>query len=403
MKWARALTVLILAVLLLQPATLKASHQHTRVEVNIWLHGAPEIQPIKDLETLVGVKFNGAKWYQNWDDQWRPWIPTGYHSNGYTPEMSWQPMLKQLDGSYVGVANSDIVAGVYDSYLDTISGQIKALPFRLRISFGNEFNGGWNPWGLGRVGNTVENHKAAWRYVVDRFRLNGLTNVDWIWTPNVDPFNQTPSFASMYPGDDYVTYLGLDGYNFSTTNGPYWMSFDQVFLSSYKQLQAISAKDIYLIEVGSVEVGGDKAAWIKDMFDKLETSYTQIKGITWWNVAYPEYDMRIETSVASRLQFARSVNGEAVSSPPPANGSAVQQKETTPLAKNVPTKAEDPALPVIAPNDTGFSLPAVIRQLTPDRSTTIVGTSALLLFLLTVIFFAITRRALKVEKTSRDS
>lgn len=395
----KPLLITLLAVMMPMvglPASVQANHQKTRVEVNIWLHGAPEIQPIKDLENLVGVKFNGAKWYENWDDPWRPHIPNGYHSNGYIPEMTWQPMLKQPDGSYLGVANDDIVAGVYNSYLDTMSAQVKSLPYRLRIAYAAEFNGWWNPWGLGKVGNTTENHKTAWRYIVNRFKANGVTNVDWIWTPNADPFNLTPSFASMYPGNDYVTYFGLDGYNFSTTNGPYWMSFDQVFQSSYNQLQAIAAKDVYLIEVGSVEVGGDKPAWIKDMFEKLETGYSRIKGITWWNVAYPQYDMRIQTSEASRIQFAKSVNGTPAAPPTvPATGQGATTGKTNQSAA-APPKTEDPAVPAPLPDpaDQGFSLPSIVRQLTPDRSTLLVGGAALLLFVLTAFSFVVTHIAL---------
>ena len=384
------------------PVSADANHQKTRVEVNIWLHGAPDIQPIKDLESLVGVKFNGAKWYENWDDPWRPHIPNGYHANGYIPEMTWQPMLKQPDGSFKGVANDDIVAGAYDSYLDTMSAQVKSLPYRLRIAFAAEFNGDWNPWGLGKVGNTTENHKTSWRHIVNRFKANGVTNVDWIWTPNVDPFNMTPSYASMYPGNEYVTYFGLDGYNFSTTNGPYWMSFDQVFQSSYNQLQAIAQKDVYLIEVGSVEVDGDKAAWIKDMFEKLETGYSRIKGITWWNVAYTQYDMRIQSSEASRLQFAASVNGTPAApvAPPASNPGAAPGKTTQKTTP--PPKTEDPAVPTALPDpaDQGFSLPSIVRQLTPDRSTTVVGAAALILFALTAIFYAVVHTALREPKNT---
>lgn len=339
MKWG----VLFLAFLLTPFFSVQANHQETRVEVNIWLHGAPDIQPIKDLESLVGVKFNGAKWYENWDDPWRPHIPNGYHANGYIPEMTWQPMLKQPDGSFKGVANDDIVAGAYDSYLDTMSAQVKALPYRLRISYAAEFNGGWNPWGMGKVGNTVENHKTAWRHIVNRFKANSVTNVDWVWTPNADPFQMTPSYASMYPGNEYVTYFGLDGYNFSTTNGPYWMSFDQVFRTSYDQLQAIANKDVYLMEVGSVEVGGDKAAWIKDMFEKLESDYARIKGITWWNVAYPQYDMRIQSSQASIDQFRASVNG--TTAPAPATTDVKPSPQST--AKQPSTNKKTTVTPLI--------------------------------------------------------
>src|SRR5437879_11173312 len=59
-----------------------------------------------------------------------------------------------------------------------------------------------------------ERFKAAYRYVVDRVRARGVTNVKWMFHTNnysypLDTWNFAPAY---YPGSDYVDWLGLSVY-----------------------------------------------------------------------------------------------------------------------------------------------------------------------------------------------
>ncbi|QQG50248.1 MAG: hypothetical protein HZB70_01535 [Candidatus Berkelbacteria bacterium] len=272
------------------------------------MHGAPDITPVTSFEAQMGIKFYSLKWYQNWDQELNQNIARNYHSNGYLPELSWQPMYK-VGSDYVGVSYDDVTSGQYDNYINSYAQVIKSLGFEVRISLAAEMNGDWNPWGIGKVGNNTENHKTFWRYVINKFREAGTNNVKWVWSPNIRPFGGAATYASMYPGDDYVDFTGFDGYNFSSTNGAPWLSFRQLFESSYNEMLAVTNKDMLIMEIGSVEQGGSKAQWIKEMFDDLETGFPKIKGLTWWSVAYPQFDMRINSSPASQDQFASSVKG----------------------------------------------------------------------------------------------
>ena len=49
-----------------------------------------------------------------------------------------------------------------------------------------------------------------------------------------------------------------------------------------------------IAEMASTEVGGSKAAWIKDAFLKIKTKYKRIKNVTWFNIN-KETDWRVHT------------------------------------------------------------------------------------------------------------
>ena len=62
-------------------------------------------------------------------------------------------------------------------------------------------------------GNRPGEYVAAWRHVHDIFTSVGANDVTWVWCPNVDPDHKMQSLGSLYPGDAYVDWTCLDGYN----------------------------------------------------------------------------------------------------------------------------------------------------------------------------------------------
>ena len=91
------------------------------------------------------------------------------------------------------------------------------------------------------------------------FRSAGADNVRWVWTPNVDGGGQYP-FRRFYPGDRWVDWVGLDGFNWAKRGE--WQSFTDLFGSSYETLSRISSRPMIVAETGSSQSGGDKAAWV---------------------------------------------------------------------------------------------------------------------------------------------
>jgi beta-mannanase len=199
---------------------------------------------------------------------------------------------------------SAIANGAYDAYVRRWASQIKAWGKPLMLRFAHEMNGNWYPWAEGVNGNAAGQYVAAYRRVVGTFRAAGVTNVTWVWSPNV-AFPGSVPIARLFPGAAYVDWTGLDGYNWGTAAASGWQSFEQVFGASITQVRALSAKPLMLAEIGSAEQGGDKAAWITDFFARL-AARPEVRGFVWFNHD-KEADWRVQSSDASRIAYAKAV------------------------------------------------------------------------------------------------
>ena len=156
-------------------------------------------------------------------------------------------------------ALSTIVAGAHDGYLQASAQAAAAYGKQFQLRFAPEMNGSWAPWEGSVNGNTPALYVAAWQHVVSIFRAAGATNVRWVWSPNNGPTSTIPSY---YPGDAWVDYIGIDGYNWGSSLGS-WQSFSQVFGPASAVVTSLSAvKPIQISEMASAETGGNKAAWI---------------------------------------------------------------------------------------------------------------------------------------------
>ena len=71
------------------------------------------------------------------------------------------------------------------------------------------------PLGEGANGNKPGEYVAAWRHVHDIFAAAGATNATWVWCPYADVTPQPAPSPSYYPGDAYVDWTCLDGYNWA--------------------------------------------------------------------------------------------------------------------------------------------------------------------------------------------
>jgi hypothetical protein len=197
-------------------------------------------------------------------------------------------------------SDANVLNGKYDSYLRTWAAAARAWghPFLLRFAW--EMNGNWYPWGYegGNNGNSPAIYAAMWKHVHDIFTAAGATNVRWVWCVNNSPFS-----TDSFPGDAYVDYVGMDGYNYGTINGHAWESFDSVFSWAYNALTSLSTRPVIICEVGSVEAGGDKAAWISDMFARIPAAYPRIAGVIWFDAPYGSYPVQVNTSQAALAAF----------------------------------------------------------------------------------------------------
>ncbi len=241
-------------------------------------------------------------------------------SHGAIPFYSWgsQSIPVPSNLSEPNFQLSDMIEGHHDAYIRKFAEAAKAWghPFFLRFNW--EMNGGWFAWAEGVNGNKAGEYVAAWRHVHDIFTQVGATNATWVWCPNVDPENQMQDLSKLYPGDSYVDWTGLDGYNWGTNPArpDRWRSFDSLYSSTYKKITGTiaPAKPLIISEVGSSEYGGSKAAWIKDMLAKIPTNYPKIRGVLWFDKFDDGMDWPIETSSSATAAFAEGIANPAYAS-----------------------------------------------------------------------------------------
>jgi beta-mannanase len=108
-------------------------------------------------------------------------------------------------------------------------------------------------------------------------------------------------WTNYYPGDAYVDWVGMDAYNWGNSSSCCtWQSFSDLVTDLYNDYA--TTKPIIVPETASAEVGGSKAAWIADLQQQLETHFTAIKAVVWFDIN-KETDWRIASSPATLAAY----------------------------------------------------------------------------------------------------
>ena len=224
-------------------------------------------------------------------------------ARGAVPMVTWEPWRDgRLGPRQPEFALRRLLAGDYDELIRRWAESARDWRGPVLLRFAPEMNGDWNSWSPGVNGNTAREYVAVWRHVHDLFAAVGARNVEWVWSPNVSFPGSTP-IRDVYPGDAYVDWVGLDGYNWGASRpGTRWQSFGSVFGPTLRAITRLTAKPVVLTEIASTEAGGRKSAWIRDFLAQIER-YPSVVGFVWFQYD-KETDWRIDSSNASRAAFA---------------------------------------------------------------------------------------------------
>jgi hypothetical protein len=232
--------------------------------------------------------------------------------NGRIPMLSWDPNGVTLDA---------INAGNYDHYIRERALALGKLRQPVFLRPMSEMNGDWSDWdgahnnSPGKTDGPAK-YVAAWRRLHRIFSSVGTRNVVWVWAPNHDstPTNAWNSFRRYYPGGAYVDWVGIDGYNWGTTQSwSRWQSFAQLMRPVYAAYAP--RKPIMVSETGSCEQGGSKAQWILAAAAAVEKTMRRIRALVWFDEA-KECDWRISSS-PSALAATRAVALRRIFNPRP--------------------------------------------------------------------------------------
>ncbi|PZF66379.1 hypothetical protein DEI81_01880 [Curtobacterium sp. MCBD17_013] len=244
-----------------------------------------------DTATKIGTAPNMAGYFQGFDQDFRADAVQRSWANGRLPMLTWESQPNAAGNNapdQSAYSLSKIIKGDFDAYITKYAEAVKANGQPVAIRFDHEMNGNWYPWSEGVNGNTRGQYVEAWRHVWKIFQATGA-NADaiWVWAPSrvdVLPTESTTAWnhrtidytTSLYPGTQYVDWVGMSGYYRSASSDP---TFDTTFGATLQQLRQIAPdKKILLAEIGATETGGSigsanapsqKAAWITSLFDAL--------------------------------------------------------------------------------------------------------------------------------------
>jgi hypothetical protein len=191
------------------------------------------------------------------------------------------PALQFASG---GTTNRQVALGAVDAKVLTWANAAKAWGKPFFLMFNPEVNGScWYYWTICGTSSTAVDYVSAWRHVHDLVKLAGATNVTWTWCPNVDVNGTLPALESAYPGDAYVDWTCMDGYNWGAARSDLWRPFRDLFASTYARLMALApSKPIFLGELASNDATGDKTEWFRDMFTSLPRDFPNVHAYVWF-------------------------------------------------------------------------------------------------------------------------
>lgn len=233
-------------------------------------------------------------------------------SLGKTPIISWIPEIGETRRECDPDDNTitHILQGRYDDYIIKFALEVKSFGHKICIDFLHEFNAGWYTWSGKKNGankSATDKVIKVWKYVVQIFRDQNVTNVKWVWTVHEDSYDVPKEdwnhISNYWPGEGWVDIVGIDGFNFYPENPerdvtPY-MSFYQCFNKMYKEVESLNTLPI-MIMTGTGEFSykdKNKPLWIEDMFQNLKENFPRIKSVNWFNYKYSDkIDWRINSS-----------------------------------------------------------------------------------------------------------
>jgi hypothetical protein len=253
-----------------------------------------------NVKHLYGVTPASVMWFDSWASGhpfpveearmlWR---------HGIMPHYTWEPWDPALGpNDPAQIHLQAVIDGSWDAYITARAREFAAVRQPILVRWGHEFNGNWYPWGIANNNSDPSLYVRAYRHVHDLVSAAGARNVQWVWAYNngSSPDTAYNDPAAAYPGDRYVDWVGIDGYNWGfgpswDPAGDHWTTFTATVDAAYAKSRAIAPrKPVMLGEFASTEDGGDKAQWLKDLDTTLRSgAYPDLKLLTYFDLTKEE-------------------------------------------------------------------------------------------------------------------
>jgi beta-mannanase len=231
-----------------------------------------DIADLQSFENWSGKKHSVVTIFQGFSPEGQTPFPRtqldNIWQNGNTPLLTLEPwgtddILDVIINGTLDTYFEDYAQDVYNWTQEnwTVNGETGTRK-QLFIRFAHEMNlhDEAYPWS----NKTPASYKAAWIHVHNIFKSKNLTSgvLQWVWcVNNYDvPFDGYKA-EEYYPGDEYVDWVGIDGYNTGESvpnaNWDHWETFTQRFkhmLDRFDNHSNITKKPYGIFEIGSSSV-----------------------------------------------------------------------------------------------------------------------------------------------------
>lgn len=289
-----------------------------RAELGAYVPGLPYFErsarEFAALEQKLGTKLTILSGFVDWEYVFGEPRDRALAADGTrTLLYSWEPHCAPAAPSEC-ITFANVIAGKHDAYFARIAESMRAFPHTIYVRPWAEMNAEWSPWqpGSGRArAGTHDEFVRAWRHVRDYFRARGIDNLKFVFNPDASDWETSTRIAQIWPGDDYVDVLGIDGYNWGKGHpgGPgEWVEFEAIFERMYAILTGLHpSAPVWICEFGSKEPrksDGEtrpaprdpehsKGAWLEAML--ASTAFPRVTALVHFNVK-KERDFRFESS-----------------------------------------------------------------------------------------------------------
>ncbi|RVU83540.1 hypothetical protein EOL70_16005 [Leucothrix sargassi] len=219
---------------------------------------------------------------------------------GSVPLITWEPQFYESTPEDIETL---IATGAYDDYIENWAVNLKQFlagidgvlgtedDRRAYLRFAHEMNGNWYYWSALSGLNTPDDFITMWRRVWSIFEAQGIErdHLQWIWAVSASDHGDFTA-EQYYPGDKYVDWVGIDGFNFGFDFAwSYWRTPEQVFEAMRHRLQKLASnKPLAIPEVSTTsmtEHGSNpfmKDEWISQFAEYVKTANVGL--VSWFNL-----------------------------------------------------------------------------------------------------------------------
>ena len=193
------------------------------------------------------------------------------------PRSNPDPRDSTLMISWRGTAYDRITDGSADQRIAAAARRLAGHGDPVLLRWGWDMNRDFYAWGGADNDRDTDGYVGAWRHLHRIFGEEGADNVAWVWSPHrrSTPDEAWNAAARYYPGDRYVDWVGVSGFNIGGES--------PAGLFDTRYAEYAHRKPIIVTEVAAVDRGGrTKADWI-DRFADWVRARPAVGAVVWFD------------------------------------------------------------------------------------------------------------------------